>query len=75
MVKLHSLKKADAEKILSGVWKDLSKDVVDAFIQTANCSTRTLVKLMGRVHQLMAINNTAELNSEIIATAGDLLMR
>jgi DNA transposition AAA+ family ATPase len=75
MVKLGRLKKADAEKILSGVWTDLSKETVDAFIKGANGSTRTLVKLMGRVHQLMGINRMEKPDAEIIAAAGELLMR
>ena len=57
LVKLGKLKKADAEKIIAGVWKDLPKETVDAFTKTANGSTRTLVKLMGRVHQIMGINH------------------
>ena len=75
MVKLGKLKKGDAEKILSGVWSDLAKETVEAFIKTANGSTRTLVKLMGRVHQLMGINRLEKPDAEIIANAGELLMR
>ena len=75
MVKLGRLKKADTEKILSGVWTDLSKETLDAFIKGAGGSTRTLVKLMGRVHQLMGINHTEKPDADIIAAAGELLMR
>jgi DNA transposition AAA+ family ATPase len=75
MVKLGKLKKTDAEKILAGVWTDLSKETVDAFTKGANGSTRTLVKLMGRVHQLMGINRLEKPDTEIIAAAGELLMR
>jgi DNA transposition AAA+ family ATPase len=75
MVKLGKLKKSDAEKILAGVWTDLSKETVDAFIKGANGSTRTLVKLMGRAHQLMGINRLEKPDTEIIAAAGELLMR
>jgi DNA transposition AAA+ family ATPase len=75
MVKLGKLKKTDADKIITGVWKDISKPAIDAFIQTANGSTRTLVKLMGRVHQIMGINRVEEPDAEIIAEAGELLMR
>jgi DNA transposition AAA+ family ATPase len=75
MVKLGRLKKADAEKILAGVWTDLSKEAVDAFVKGAGGSTRTLVKLMGRVHQLMGINRLEKPDAEIIAAAGELLMR
>jgi len=75
MVKLGKLKKADADKIIAGVWDDIAKDAADAFIQTANGSTRTLVKLMGRVHQIMGINKAEKPDMEIIAEAGELLMR
>jgi len=75
LVKLGKLKKSDAEKIIAGVWKDVPKDTMDAFIQTANGSTRTLVKLMGRVHQIMGLNRADAPDAEIIAEAGELLMR
>ena len=75
MVKLGKLKKADADKIVAGVWKDIPKETMDAFVQTANGSTRTLVKLMGRVHQIMGLNRAESPDAEIIAEAGELLMR
>ena len=79
IAKLGRLKKADAEKILAGVWSELPKETVDAFIKVANGSTRTLVKLMGRVHQLMGINREyfkqEKPDTEIISEAGELLMR
>jgi DNA transposition AAA+ family ATPase len=75
LVKNGSLKKADADKIITGVWKDVPKQTTDAFIQTANGSTRTLVKLMGRVHQIMGINKLDVPDVEVIAEAGELLMR
>jgi len=75
LVRLGKLKKSDAEKIITGVWKDIPKETMDAFIQTANGSTRTLVKLMGRVHQIMGLNRADAPDAEIIAEAGELLMR
>jgi len=75
LVKLGSLKKADAEKIITGVWKDIPKQIIESFIETAKGSTRTLVKLMGRVHQIMGINNIDKPDVEVIAEAGELLMR
>ncbi|MDR0759675.1 MAG: AAA family ATPase [Treponema sp.] len=74
-VKLDKLKKTDAEKILAGVWTDLSKETLEAFIKGANGSTRTLVKLIGRVHQLMDINRMEKPDANVIAAAGELLMR
>jgi DNA transposition AAA+ family ATPase len=75
LIKLGALKKADAGKIITGVWEDVPKQVVELFIETAKGSTRTLVKLMGRVHQIMGINKTDEPDVEVIAEAGELLMR
>ena len=75
LVKLGKLKKEDAGKIVGGVWQNVAKQTLDAFIQTANGSTRTLVKLMGRVHQIMGINRDEQPDAEIIAEAGELLMR
>jgi len=75
LLKVAKMKKRDAEKILSGLWNDLPKDVVDEFIKTSNGSTRTLVKLMSRVHQLMKLNKAEKPDAEIIASAAELLMR
>ena len=75
LLKLGKLKKEDAGKIVGGVWQNVAKQTLDAFIQTANGSTRTLVKLMGRVHQIMGINRDEQPDAEIIAEAGELLMR
>ncbi|GHV93221.1 Mu-like prophage FluMu DNA transposition protein B [Spirochaetia bacterium] len=74
-VKLGKLKKADAEKIITGVWPELPKETLDTFVKTANGSTRTLVKLMGRVHQIMGINRAEKPDGDIIAAASELLMR
>jgi DNA transposition AAA+ family ATPase len=74
-VKLGKLKKADAEKIITGVWPDLPKETLDAFVKAASGSTRTLVKLMGRVHQIMGINRAEKPDGDIIAAASELLMR
>jgi DNA transposition AAA+ family ATPase len=75
LIKLGALKKADAEKIIAGVWKDISKNVIESFVEAAKGSTRTLVKLMGRVHQIMGINKIEKPDAEVIAEAGELLMR
>jgi DNA transposition AAA+ family ATPase len=74
-VKLEALRKTDAAKILSTVWQNLTTETVDAFAKAAAGSVRTLVKLIGRVHQTLAINNIDEPDPEVIVTAGELLMR
>jgi DNA transposition AAA+ family ATPase len=75
MVKLKSLKKADAINIITGVWKGVPTQVLNSFIETAKGSTRTLVKLMGRVHQIMGLNKAEMPDVELIEEAGELLMR
>jgi DNA transposition AAA+ family ATPase len=75
IVKLDKLKKADAEKIISTIWKDIQQPVANAFIEVAGGSVRTLTKLMSRVHQFLVINHVSAPNAEIIAEAGELLMR
>ena len=73
--RLGAMDRTDAAKIVSGVWGEVSRPVLDAFTRTAGGSVRTLVKLMGRVHQSMAINGDSAPSEEIIADAGTLLMR
>jgi hypothetical protein len=62
-------------KIIEGVWKGLPRETVDAFFKAAKGSARTLVKLMGRVHQTMAINRIDTPNAEVIEAAGAMIMR
>jgi DNA transposition AAA+ family ATPase len=75
LLKLGKLKKADAEKIIAGVWSDLPAETVEALVKGAGGSARTLTKLMGRTHQLMSINRREKPDAELIAAAGELLMR
>jgi DNA transposition AAA+ family ATPase len=75
LLKVGRMNKADAVKILSGVWKNLDKEAVNAFTAMAGGSVRTLVKLMGRVHQIMGINRLETPDVDVVSTAGELLMR
>jgi DNA transposition AAA+ family ATPase len=75
LLEVKRLGKPDAVKIIEGVWRNLAKDTVEAFVKAANGSVRTLVKLMGRVHQVMIINRVQTPDAEVIATAGEMLMR
>jgi len=72
--RLTAMDRTDAERIVSGVWRDLPRNVMDAFARTAGGSVRTLVKLMGRVHQSMTLNRDEAPNEEIITEAGGFLM-
>jgi DNA transposition AAA+ family ATPase len=75
LLHIGHLTKADAEKIIAQVWKDLPKDTVDAFVRLAGNSTRTLVKLIIRSYQLLDINHTARPDADLIAKAASVLMR
>jgi DNA transposition AAA+ family ATPase len=74
-VKLEKMKKVDAVKILSNVWQNLTTETVDAFVKMAAGSVRSLVKLMGRVHQTLVLSNIEQPDSEVIGAAGELLMK
>jgi DNA transposition AAA+ family ATPase len=75
LLEVKRLGKPDAVKIIESVWRDLAKETVEAFIKTANGSARTLVKLIRRVHQTMAVNHIGTPDAEVIAAAGEMLMR
>lgn len=75
LLKVSSMKRADAAMILDSAWKGLKKNVVDAFVRASGRSVRTLTKLMGRVHQVMALNRMDVPDEDVIEAAGELLMR
>jgi DNA transposition AAA+ family ATPase len=75
LAKVGNLTRADAEKIIEGVWKDLGRETVDAFVKGAGGSTRTLVKLMCRTHQMTEQNRAEKPDAELVAAAGEYLMR
>jgi DNA transposition AAA+ family ATPase len=75
LLEVKRLSKADAAKVVGGVWRSLTKETMDAFVKLANGSVRTLVKLMGRVHQVMGINRIETPDAEVVAAAGEMLMR
>jgi DNA transposition AAA+ family ATPase len=75
LLEVKRLSKSDAVKIISGVWRDLPKETVEAFVKMSNGSVRTLTKLMGRVHQVMGINRIETPDAEVISAAGEMLMR
>lgn len=64
----------DARKLLSSVWRNLSKTVIDAFVKASKGSVRTLTKLMTRVHQTMVINHLSEVDADVVEAAGEMLM-
>lgn len=75
LLEVKRMGKPDAVKIIEGVWRNLPKETMDAFVKLANGSVRTLVKLMGRVHQVMRLNQIETPNAEVVAAAGETLMR
>ena len=75
LLEVKRLSKADAVKVIGGVWQSLTKETTDAFFKLANGSVRTLVKLMGRVHQVMGINRIETPDAEVVTAACEMLMR
>jgi hypothetical protein len=75
LLEVKRLGKPDAVKIIEGVWRNLAKDTVEAFVKAAGGSARPLVKLMGRVHQVMMISRAETPDAEVIAAASEMLMR
>ncbi|QEJ99487.1 AAA family ATPase [Treponema phagedenis] len=73
-LEVKKMSKEDAAKIVGAVWPSLSKQTLEAFVKASKGSVRTLTKLMGRVHQTMAINRLEEPNEEVIEAAGEMLM-
>jgi DNA transposition AAA+ family ATPase len=75
LLEVKRMNRADAVKIIEGVWRGLAKETIEAFVKSANGSVRTLVKLMGRVHQVMSLNRVETPDAEVVAAAGEMLMR
>ena len=73
-LEVKKMSKADAAKIIGAVWPRLSKETLELFVKASKGSVRTLTKLMGRVHQTMAINRLDEPDEEVIQAAGEMLM-
>jgi DNA transposition AAA+ family ATPase len=74
LLEVKRLSKQDAAKIIEGVWRGLAKEPMEAFVKLAGGSVRTLVKLIGRVHQVMGINRIDTPDAEVVAAAGEMLM-
>ncbi|MDR0709620.1 MAG: AAA family ATPase [Spirochaetaceae bacterium] len=75
MVRVGKLTRADAGKIIAGVWEGLPKETADAFAAGAGGSARALAKLMGRAYQLAERNRLEQPDADIVAAAGEYLMR
>jgi DNA transposition AAA+ family ATPase len=75
LLKVESMKADDAARIVRGVWATAAKDVVDALTKAAGGSVRTLVKLLERVHRIMAIYRKDAPEYEMVVSAGELVMR
>jgi DNA transposition AAA+ family ATPase len=75
LLKVERMKKPDAVKILGSVWSGLNKETVETFLSIANGSVRTLVKLIGRTYQLMGMYRIDAPNTDLVTSAGELLMR
>jgi DNA transposition AAA+ family ATPase len=72
-LKVERMKGADAMKIIQIVWQSASREVISALTTSANGSVRTLVKLIGRVHRIMAVNRLEAPTYEAVSDAWDLV--
>jgi DNA transposition AAA+ family ATPase len=72
-LKVERMKGADAMKIIQSVWQSVSQEVISALTTSANGSVRTLVKLIGRVHRIMAVNRLEAPTYEAVSDAWDLV--
>jgi DNA transposition AAA+ family ATPase len=75
ILKVGRMKSEDAKKIMVSVWQAIPQEVITAFTKAANGSVRTLVKLIGRVHRIMAVNRLEIPTLEAVSDAGELVMR
>lgn len=73
-LEVKKMGKDDAARIIKAVWPQLSREAFLAFFKASKGSVRTLTKLMGRVHQTIAINRLDEPDEDVIAAAGEMLM-
>jgi hypothetical protein len=73
-LKVDRMKAADAAKIVQTVWQAASEEVIGALTKSANGSVRTLVKLIGRVHRIMAVNRLEAPSYESVSDACELVI-
>jgi DNA transposition AAA+ family ATPase len=74
-LRIERMKAVDAAKIIQSVWQSASAEVIGALTKAANGSVRTLVKLIGRVHRIMAVNRLETPVIEAVSDACELVIR
>lgn len=72
-LKVERMKAVDAARIIQRVWQSASEDVIGAMTKSANGSVRTLVKLIGRIHRIMAVNRLETPTAEAVSDACELV--
>jgi DNA transposition AAA+ family ATPase len=74
-LEVKRVSRQDAVKIIESVWRGLPPATIDAFVKKADGSVRTLTKLICRVHQTLVRERIETPDAEVIAAAGEMLMR
>jgi DNA transposition AAA+ family ATPase len=72
-LKVSRMRTEDAANIVKSVWQSASQEVITALTKSANGSVRTLVKLIGHVHRIMAINRLEAPTYEAVSDACELV--
>jgi DNA transposition AAA+ family ATPase len=72
-LKVGRMRTGDATKIIQSVWQSAAQEVITALTKSANGSVRTLVKLMGHVHRIMAVNQLETPTYEAVIDALELV--
>ncbi|MDR2798217.1 MAG: AAA family ATPase [Treponema sp.] len=72
-LKVNRMRAEDAANIIQSVWQSASEEVITALTKSANGSVRTLVKLIGHVHRIMAVNRLEAPTYEAVSDARELV--
>jgi len=75
LLHVDGIREADAEKIVRGVWPNLTKDIIKALYKVSGPSIRRLSKLIDRAHRTACANNMTEPDLEAVQMAGELILQ
>lgn len=75
LLHIDGLKKGDAKTIVTSVWPDADKDLVESFLKTAGTSVRLLCKLIDRAWRTAIANGMEIPDADTIQLAGSLILK
>lgn len=67
------MKAVDAARIIQSVWQSAADEVISTLTEFDNGSVRTLIKLIGRIHRIMAVNRLDTPTDEAVGDACELV--